>query len=521
MLRVRLRLDQRTRTGLLVGGVAMFFALDIAFLVSLAGFAFAPDAFGQALIEVMPGFIVVPLIGLLQFWAKRLLVAGVLVGFLACGAVAGALAVDPRRRDRTVLAVGALPWVASVVLGQLFAPGVVDLYSVLLTSAVGAVAYFVALQLLAGVATYRPARSAAERSPSRRRVLYGAAAISAVVALASLGGGAAVRALGKGAEGIPLVARRLRTKVSPPPALPAFESIQALTPRITDNADHYTVDTTLIKPSVDIAKWTLDIGGSVASPFSLTYDQLLDLEAVEQLKTLECISNDIGGDLMSTALWTGVPLRDLLARAQPTAQTYDVKLTSVDGYTDSIRIEKAMEPDTIVAYLMNGVTIPQDHGYPARLLVPNIYGMKNVKWLRSIECVTFDYLGYWMERGWSDLAVINTNTRIDTPVRAAKWDGSAKIPIAGVAFSGARGISTVEVSADGGQTFSAAELEPALGPLTWVRWKLGWTPPGTGKFTIVARSTDQTGERETEIRRDPFPSGSTGWDSVDVIVTRG
>jgi DMSO/TMAO reductase YedYZ molybdopterin-dependent catalytic subunit len=499
----------------------MFFALDIAFLVSLAGFAFAPDAFGQALIEVMPGFIVVPLIGLLQFWAKRLLVGGVLVGFLASGAIAGALAVDPRRRDRTVLAVGALPWVASVVLGQLFAPGVVDLYSVLLTSAVGGLAYFTALQLLAGVATYQPARSTAERSPSRRRVLYGAAAVSAVIALGSLGGGSAFRALGKRAEGIPFIARRLRTKAAPPPALETFDSLQALTPRITDNADHYTVDTTLIKPSVDVTKWTLDVGGSVASPFSLTYDDLLNLEAVEQLKTLECISNEVGGNLMSTALWTGVPLRDLLARGQPTAQTYDVKLTSVDGYTDSIRIEKAMEPDTIVAYLMNGVTLPQDHGYPARLLVPNIYGMKNVKWLKSIECVTFDYLGYWMERGWSDIAVINTNTRIDTPVRAAKWDGTAKIPIAGVAFSGARGIMTVEISADGGKTFNAAELEPALGPLTWVRWKLDWTPPGTGKFTIVARSTDKTGERETEIRREPFPDGATGWDSVDLIVTRG
>ena len=165
MLHVRLRLDGRARTGLLVGGVAMFFALDIAFLASLAGFAFAPDAFGQALIEVMPGFIVVPLIGLLQFWAKRLLVAGVLIGFLGCGAIAGALAVDPRRRDRTVLAVGALPWVASVVLGQLFAPGAVDVSSVLITSAVGAVAYFVALQLLTGVAT----TNRHGRRPSARR----------------------------------------------------------------------------------------------------------------------------------------------------------------------------------------------------------------------------------------------------------------------------------------------------------------------------------------------------------------
>jgi DMSO/TMAO reductase YedYZ molybdopterin-dependent catalytic subunit len=515
-----LRLDRRARTGLLVGGLAMFFALDIAYLVSLAGFAFAPDALGQAFIETMPGFIVVPLIGLLQFWAKRLLVAGVIVLFLACGAAAGALAVDPRRRDRAVLLVGALPWVATVVLGRLFAPTVVDLSSVLLTSAAGAVTYFIALQLLTVVATYQPQGSAAERSPSRRRVLYGAAAVSAVIAAASLTGGAAVRAVAKRSEGLPFVARRLRTKAAPPPSLETFDSLRSLTPRVTANADHYTVDTTLLKPSVDVTKWTLALGGSVESPFALTYEELLDLEAVEQLKTLECISNEVGGELISTALWTGVPLRDLLARAQPKAETYDVKLTSVDGYTDSIRIEKAMEPDTIVAYLMNGVTIPQDHGYPARLLVPNIYGMKNVKWLKSIECVTFDYLGYWMERGWSDVAVVNTNARIDTPNRAARWDGAAAIPIAGVAFAGARGIATVEVSADGGNTFNAAEVEPALGPLTWVRWKLDWTPPGAGKYTLVARATDKTGARETEIRRQPFPNGATGWDRVDVVVTR-
>jgi DMSO/TMAO reductase YedYZ molybdopterin-dependent catalytic subunit len=517
---VRLRLDQHARTGALIGALSMFFALDVAFLASVAGFAFAPDALGQAFIEILPGAIVVPLIGLLQYWAKRLLVGGVIALFLAGGAVTGVLAVDPRRRDRTVLLIGALPWVATVVLGQLFARGSVDLGSVLLTSGIGAATFFVSLQLLAGVATYRPSGSADVRSPSRRRVLYGAAALAAVVAVASLSGGAAIRAVAKRAEGIPLVVRKLRSKVSPPPALESFEAIAALTPRITDNEHHYTVDTTLIKPSADITRWQLDLGGSVEEPFSLSYDQLLDLEAVEQLKTLECISNVVGGELMSTALWTGVPLRDLLARAKPKAGTYDVKLTSIDGYTDSIRIEKAMEADTIVAYLMNGVTIPLDHGYPARLLVPNIYGMKNVKWLRSIECVTFDYLGYWMERGWSDIAVVNTNARIDTPSRSVRWAGGT-IPVAGVAFAGARGIAKVEVSADGGRTFSVAQLEPALGPLTWVRWKLDWTPPGPGKYQLVARATDLTGALETQVRREPFPNGATGWDGVEVLVTRG
>lgn len=499
----------------------MFFALDLAFLASLGGFAFAPDALGQAIIALLPGAIVVPLIALLQHWAKRLLVAGVLVLFLAAGAHAGRLAVEPRRRDRAVLATGALPWVATVALGALFAPASLDLASVLFTSGIGAASFFVALQLLAGLATYQPARATTVRSPARRRVLFGAAAAAAVVALASLGGGAAVRALAKRAEGIPFVARRLRARVTPPPALETFESVRGLTPRVTDNADHYTVDTTLIKPTVDIATWQLDIGGAVARPFSLSYDDLLDLEAVEQLKTLECISNTVGGELISTALWTGVPLRDLLTRAQPDQKTYDVKLTSVDGYTDSIRIEKALEPDTIVAYLMNGVTLPQDHGYPARLLVPNIYGMKNVKWLRSIECVTFDYQGYWMQRGWSDSAIINTNTRIDTPGRAVQWDGSTPVPVAGIAFAGSRGILRVEVSTDGGATFGPAELEPPLGPLSWVRWKLDWLPPGPGRYRLLARSTDRTGALETEVRREPFPNGATGWDSVEVTVTPG
>ena len=516
----RVRLDPRVRTGLLVGALSMFFALDIAFLVSLAGFAFAPESLGQALIEVMPAGIVIPLINLLEFWAKRLLILGVVVIFMIAGAVAGAITIDPKRGSRTVVAAGALPWVATVVLGQVFAPGKVDLSSVTLTSAVGALTFFVALQLLTGVATYTPARSDDERSPSRRRLLYGAAAVSAIVALGSLGGGAAFRAVARRAQGIPFVARNLRLKADPPPALPTFDSIAGLTPRITDNADHYTVDTTLIKPTVDTAKWTLDVGGSVEAPFSLTYDELLDLDAVEQIKTLECISNEVGGDLMSTAVWTGVPLKTLLDRARPKAGTYDVKLTSVDGYTDSIRIEKAMEADTIVAYLMNGFTLPEDHGYPARLLVPNIYGMKNVKWLRSIECVTFDYLGYWQERGWNDLAVINTNTRIDTPSNVAKWSGTAPVEIAGVAFAGARGISKVEVSTDGGSSWQPAQLEPALGRLSWVRWKLEWTPSGTGKFKVLARSTDGTGATETAIRREPFPDGSTGYDGIEVTVTR-
>jgi len=514
--------DPRARTGLLVGGLAMVFAILVAYLASLIGFTFAPDALAQSLIEVLPGAIAVPLIELLQFWAKRLLVAAVLGGFVATGALAGSLATDPRRRDRTIVAVGNAPWVLTVVLSQLFAGSKVDLPSILLTSAVGAVAFLLALQFLSSAAAYQPLETAGpEASPSRRRALLGAAALAAVIAVASVGLGSTVRASLRKTESVRVAVRRLRTgsQAVIPPAGAGFEGIASLSPRITDNASFYTIDTTLIKPTVDGAKWRLDIAGAVDAPFSLSYDELLDLEAVEQLKTLECISNNVGGDLISTALFTGVPLRDLLSRARPRADAFKVKLTSVDGYTDSIRIDKALEPDTIVAYLMNGYALPEDHGFPARLLVPNIYGMKNVKWLRSIEVVTSDYQGYWMQRGWSDSAIINTNTRIDTPASLRTSGGT--VTIAGVAFAGARGIRSVEVSADGGGSWQPATLEEPLGRLTWVRWKLDWSPPKSGKFKLQARATDGTGALETAIRREPFPSGATGYETREISVQPG
>jgi DMSO/TMAO reductase YedYZ molybdopterin-dependent catalytic subunit len=316
-----------------------------------------------------------------------------------------------------------------------------------------------------------------------------------------------------------MAARRLRTRVDIPAPDPAVDALPGITPRITANADHYTVDTTLVKPRVLIDEWRLDILGEVESPFSLTYDQLLDLEAVEQLHTLECISNYVGGDLISTALWTGVPLRDLLNRARVKPGAYDVVFTSVDGYTDSIRIAKAMEERTLVAYLMNGETVPQDHGYPARMLVPDIYGMKNVKWIRSIEVKNFDFFGYWQTQGWSDSAPINTNARIDVPGRSVRWDGGT-VTVAGIAFAGARGISKVELSTDGAKSWGMATLEDAMGPLTWRRWSYRWTPNSAGPARLIVRATDGTGNTETPIGRPPYPDGATGYDAVDVTVQR-
>ena len=274
-----------------------------------------------------------------------------------------------------------------------------------------------------------------------------------------------------------------------------------------------------MKPRVDIATWRLGVVGNVERPFSLTYDELLDLDAIEQVRTLECISNPVGGDLISTAVWTGVRMKDLLDRAGVKPNSFDVVLTSVDGYSDSFPVAKAMEPDTFLAYLMNGTTLPQDHGYPVRALVPNIYGMKNVKWLQQIKVETFDFKGYWQEQGWDDGAIVNTNTRIDVPGRNVRWNGS-DVVIAGIAFAGARGIKQVELSFDEGKTWQAATLEPPPGPIAWTRWALRWTPPGPGNRTIWARATDGRGDTQTPVFRQPYPSGATGYDTLTVNVVR-
>ena len=510
------RLDPRTRTGLLVGALAMFLALDVAFLVSLAGLPFTPLALGQAIIDVLPGSISIPLIETLQYWAKGLLIVGVVALFFISGAIAGALAVSPSRRGAAVVGAVAAPWVTAVVLGALVAGQRIDLGTSVVDAAVGLAVNALGLAYLAPASLDRSTAPA----PDRRRVLLGGAGAAVLIALGGLPLSKALSSLGTQIGGVVSSARNLKEPATIPPADAVIDAVEGITPRITANEDHYTVDTTLVKPRVDVETWKLTVTGNVERGYTLTYDELLDLDAVEQVRTLECISNPIGGELISTAVWTGVRMKDLLDKAGVKPNSYDVVLTSVDGYNDSFPIAKAMEPDTFLAYLMNGTTLPQEHGYPVRVLVPNIYGMKNVKWLQQIKVDTFDFKGYWQEQGWSDSAIINTNTRIDVPAnRSVRWDGG-QVVVAGIAYAGARGIKSVEVSLDDGQTWQQATLESALGPITWVRWIYKWTPPGPGTRTIRARATDGKGDTQTPVRREPYPDGATGYDLIDINVIK-
>jgi DMSO/TMAO reductase YedYZ molybdopterin-dependent catalytic subunit len=292
----------------------------------------------------------------------------------------------------------------------------------------------------------------------------------------------------------------------PPAADPIFDSIPGITPRITPIARHYVVDEEIIDPDVDPTTWRLRVGGAVDHPFELSYPQLLAMPAVQQFQTLECISNPVGGDLMSTATWTGIRMRDLLARAGVRPGAVEVVSSSIGGYSDSITLAQAMRPTTLIAFGMDGHVLPRAHGFPARLLVPGLYGMKQPKWLEAIEVADRPYVGYWEQRGWIKAAVVKTTSRID-----GGGVVSGGPMLAGVAFAGDRGVSNVEVSADGGRTWEVAELEPALSGFTWRRWRLSVTDTAHGTEYQV-RATDGLGVLQPSVVAPPHPSGASGYD---------
>jgi DMSO/TMAO reductase YedYZ molybdopterin-dependent catalytic subunit len=306
---------------------------------------------------------------------------------------------------------------------------------------------------------------------------------------------------------------------SPAPGDASFAGIAGLSPEITPNGRFYQVNEEIFPPDVDPTTWRLEIGGLVDRPFTMNYRELTSMPAIEQFMTLECISNKTGGHLISNAKWTGVRLRDLLRRAGVKPGALEVVSTSVDGYADSVPVADAMSPNTIIAYGMNGNMLPRAHGFPARILVPGYYGMKQPKWLGQIQVVDQPFAGYWVQRGWIKEAVVRTMSRIDTPKNHATVDGS--VVVAGIAFAGDRGISRVEVSTDAGHTFFDADLRTPLSEFTWRQWKYRFTPRPGAETNIVVRATDGAGATQTSAVRPPEYSGATGWQGVEVVDQSG
>lgn len=300
----------------------------------------------------------------------------------------------------------------------------------------------------------------------------------------------------------------------PPPPDPAFDKLAGLSREITPVDDFYNVDINISKPNVDHESWRLQIHGDVDRPFQLTYRELQGrFPVVEMASTLSCISNEVGGDLVSTAIWRGVRLKDILQAAGPRPDARELIFRASDGYSDSISLEKGLADDTLVAFGMNGVALPRVNGFPARMVIPGIYGMKNVKWLESIEVSDKDHLGYWQTRGWSDLARVKTQSRIDSPTSGATVAAPAKI--AGVAWAGDRGIAAVNVSTDGGKTWQPAILKRELAPNAWRLWAADIDLEGKNRKLLV-RATDGEGKAQEVRRTRTHPSGASGLHSISV-----
>ena len=291
---------------------------------------------------------------------------------------------------------------------------------------------------------------------------------------------------------------------------------------ITPNELFYCVTKNVVDPRVDVDLWHLEIGGLVQNPATWRFQDLLGFQPVTQETTLMCISNGLDAGLISNAAWKGLPLRDLLDQAGVISGAARVRLQSVDNYTDTIPLEKAMEPTTLLVYEMNGVPLPDRHGYPLRVIVPGYFGEKNVKWLTRIEVTDANAKGFYEAQGWGPNFVVPTRSRIDVPdnwafVSLGKL--TAPIEVKGIAFGGDRGISRVELSFDDGQTWSDAEIYYSGGNLAWSLWKAQWTPAAAGDYALVVRATDGDGDvQEWEEDRGPF-SGVSGLHRINVRVT--
>jgi len=286
---------------------------------------------------------------------------------------------------------------------------------------------------------------------------------------------------------------------------------------VTPNDEFYVVTKNLIDPTIDAGGWNLKIDGEVSSPLSLSYQELLARKQTDLYVTFECVSNEVGGGLISNAKWSGIPLSTLLSEAGVAQDAGYCVCACEDGYTEGIPIAKALDPRTILALSMNGQPLPKSHGFPARVVVPGLYGMFSAKWVNRITLVKGEYKGYWQQKGWTNSGEINTTAIIRVPKDSSV--SGPMVSIGGVAFAGVRGVSRVEVSTDGGTNWNAAVLRPPLSSTSWVLWEYAWSPSRTGRYRIVARPYDGGGTLQGAKPAPPFPNGASGYDAIDLAVS--
>ncbi|RUP28945.1 MULTISPECIES: molybdopterin-dependent oxidoreductase [Mycolicibacterium] len=386
-------------------------------------------------------------------------------------------------------------------------------------SLVGAAAGIAVLRLLVADRVSRPApETGADTDPGRRRSLAALGFLAAGTLAGVIGtvlGRAASSAAGDRSAYTPPA-----PKVPGPPIPPEVQPAGVdLAPFITPTADFYRIDTALSVPQVQRQDWRLRIHGMVDREVSFHFDELAQFEAVDKVVTLTCVSNPVGGNLISNATWTGYRVRDLLARAGVHPDADMVLSKSIDGFTAGTPVEALTDNrDALLAVAMNGEPLPTEHGYPARLVVPGLYGyVSATKWLVDLELTRFDRAeAYWTKLGWSARGPIKTESRIDVP-RAGSGVPMGTATFGGVAWAQNRGVRAVEVRIDDGP-WRPATLGAAYSNDTWRLWSYTWQADQPGRHTITVRATDGTGALQTSDVADVVPDGATGWHSVSFTV---
>ena len=508
------------RIGFTAGVVAAGCMLvAIVLLRVLSGVISLPEIVAEGILTMLPGALFSAVLDSLQHAAKPLFYLAIGIGILIVGGFLGRwYASSPGWKQAARIMLGV--WivfgvVVYTVLGagifgqNLLAGPIWHATSLLIVCGVFGTALYEAYAYL-----QRRAMPGETIDTGRRTLLRSAA----VALVATLGAGALWRmAFAGGLGGTPTAPV---ASGGPAPAVapnaPPFD-LAGLSPEVTPTKDFYTVSKNFIDPAVAAAGWRLKIDGMVNTPIELTYDQLTALPAVDGYYTLMCISNEIGGDLWGNAKWRGIKLADLLNQAGVKAGAVKAVFSAADDYKDSVTIDHALHPDAFLAWEMNGEPLANEHGFPARLLIPGIYGMKNVKWLTGITIVNSDFKGFWQNQGWDDAAPYQTESRIDVP-KGRSTPSSGQLSVGGVAFAGNRGIQSVEVSTDAGQTWQPATVKPGLSANTWQLWRADLQVDRNVK-SIRVRATDGQGHLQTRTENPPFPAGATGYDSVTIAVS--
>ncbi len=541
------------------GAVGMVVAFGIVELVH-GLYPLVPSvlvAVAQRIIELTPGDFATRAVSALGKANIPILVAFTVLGTLALAGFLAYLSL----RSRIFALVGVV-FLAAVALAAAFTEPLIDPVATVLTVlgalGIGAGVSFFLLRTsgllergtateAAGEAEEGPVQSAPQPFVGRSREAHSEGGIavsrrnfvvvSGIAAVAGLAAGGAGRLLSTGegaavagADPAPLQpsqrgggAGSSGSEALPEAAAEASLDVEGMPPLFTPNEDFYLIDTAISSPRINRDRWTLNITGAVDNPIELSYDDLLSLPTREADITLSCISNEVGGGLISNARWTGVLLSDVLQEAglsQDKIASASEQLVgrSIDDWTSGFPTEIVFDGrEALVAFGMNDEELPLKHGYPVRLVVPGLYGyVSATKWLTEIELTDWGFDAYWIKRGWSKEGPIVTQSRIDTVSDDSTVSAGTR-PVGGVAWAPHRGIDRVEVSTDDGETWNDARLAAQLDVDVWRQYVYDWEAE-PGEYTLKVRATDGEGETQTEEEAAPQPSGATGYHTIKTTV---